>query len=597
MHRITVPHRGLAVSACLCAVALGLPAIAAAAPTNEETIAAAKGSQLFRRELKRDQLQAAGLSQISPSAGVTMDFHGWVRDTALDTRPDLAPLLDPKQTAGLVQSNPIYRESILELEDRLVVDRKLTVALAPGACKAVNKPGAVADLCFTKNPQNPKNKAIDADLAKIRLKLAKSDGAAEVRPGVTAAQALAMTDQDLLDLLLNTGERTIHQVSVVPKLSVKPGTPGTKSLHGFGTKLEGLALDPVLTPYTPQPAPLSPKGGLNPIGPLGGSHTYARDYFLTGFTYGREIEDSWEYTFANETWLTDRYYVRVDYHIGLGFGVRAPFAVDVKTTSTGNDGRSVELAVAPIDVDASGSPAYQAVGLPASKTFDGKEFVLEFKASCSLYVSIPGPNIDKKCPTIDVDYSRDIDPVIGTDRSTIGDWWLDGSVTGLKVGIAAASASLDVGVGAEVTNGRIGVRATSLAGATLTGVGNGNLSFTTRSPLTFNVGRSPGVAAAGVRLDKPTYGFDIKVTPKLRGKIEVDVAIYEKTWILGPWALGFLSISQNFQLSHHDGTVANHDYEVFRVAVPQNEMADPGTMTPSSPKTFPKFPTPSKLPK
>ena len=85
--------------------------------------------------------------------------------------------------------------------------------------------------------------------------------------------------------------------------------------------------------------------------------------------------------------------------------------------------------------------------------------MLEFKAGCRLYVSIPGPNIDKRCPGIDLDYSRDIDPVIGAERSTIGDWWLNGSVTGLKVGIPIASASLDIGIGAEVTNGRIGVRA------------------------------------------------------------------------------------------------------------------------------------------
>lgn len=592
-NRVSLPV--LAASAGLCAVALGVPATASAAPTNEETVAAAKASPLYRRELKRDQLQAAGLAQISPSAGVVMDFQGWVRDTALDVRPDLAPLLDAKLPAGFLKSNPLYRESILELEDRLVVDRKLTVALAPGACARVDKPKAVADLCFSKTADNPKNKGVDADLKAIRAKLGKADPAAEVRAGFTAGQALAMTDEQLLDLLLNTGVRTVHQVSVVPKLDVAGG----KSLQGFGTKLDVLVKDPGLVPFSPQPAPVGPKGGLGPIGPLGGSHSYTRDYFLTGFTYGREIEDTWEYTFAEETWLTDRYYARVDYHIGLGFGLRAPFSLDVKATSTGDNGRSVELAVAPTDVDGTGAPAYQAVGLPANKTFGGKEFVLEFKAGCSLYVSIPGPNIDRRCPSIDLDYSRDVDPVLGTDRSTIGDWWLDGAVTGLKVSVPGASASLDVGVGAEVTNGRIGVRASSLAGASLTGVGSGALSFTSRNPLTFNVTRPAGAAGAGVRLDRPTYGFDIKVTPKLRGKIEVDVAVYEKTWILGPWALGFLSISQSFQLGHHAGTVDHHDYEVFKVAVPYNEMSpDAGPGQP--PKKLPKAPMgelPSKLPK
>lgn len=550
-------------------VALALPSVAEAAGT-AETVAAAKASPLLRKELRRDQLQAAGLATITPTPGVTMDFQAWVRDTALDTRPELAPLLDPKLPKGLLSAAPVYAETILELEDRLVVERKLTVPLAAGACARADKPAAVAELCFTKNPANKADKGVQAELKAIRGKLAAAPGDKVVRGAVTAAQALQMTDEQLLDLMLNTGARTIHQVSVVPRVPVQAG-----GLQQFGTKLKVVPLDPGLQLFVPAGV-FDPKV-LDPV-LVGASHTYARDYFLTGFTYGREIEDSWEYTFADETFFTDRYYVRVDYHIGLGFGVRAPFAVDVKATSTGADARSVDVSVEPVNVDANGAPAYQAVGLPGNQTFGGKEFVLEFKAGCRLYVSMPGPNIDRSCPSIDLDYSRDINPVLGTERSQIGDWWLDGSVTGLKVSVAVASASLDVGVGAEVTNGRVGVRALGVNGGTVGG--GGNLAFTTRSPRRLTVSRAPGVAGAALRLDRPTYGFDIRVTPKLRGKIELDIAIYEKTWYLGPWALDVLSISQNFQLTHHAGTVANHDYEVFKVANP--EAAAP------APKALPK---------
>lgn len=582
--------------AALC-VSLGLPAIAAAkTASTEETVAAAKASKLFRRELKRDQLQAAGLGELTMSAGVKMDFPRWVKETALDARPETAPLFDPKLPAGLLKGAPVYSESIYELEDRLVVDRKLTVALAPGACEQANKPQAVTDLCFKKNPAKKSSKGVAAELAKLRAKLAKTPGDKIVRGAVTAAQAQQMTDEQLLDLLLNSDARTIQQVSILPRQPVK----GSLGLDQFGSKLEvatpatGLGVweqGPALTPVKP-----GPKGQFDQTAING--KIFPRKYFLTGFTYGREIEDSWEYTFAGETWLTDRYYVRVAYHLGLGFGVRAPFSVDVKSIPSGTDGRKIEMSVAPVDVDTNGAPAYQAVGLPANKTFDGKEFVLEFKASCSLYVSIPGPNVDKKCPSIDVGYSRDINPVIGSESSSIGDWWLNGSVTGLTASVAVASVSLDVGLGADVTNGRVGMRLAALPGSGFTGVTPGALSFTQRSPITFNVTRTPNTAGAGFRLEQPTYGFDIRVMPKLRARVNVDVAIYENTWTLGPYALDFLAISRSFQLTRHDGTVANHDYEVFKSDAPVLDPGDrPAQPPPAPPKKFPKFDPPSKLEK
>lgn len=572
MRKISAHQVSLAGAAGLC-LTLGLPAVAAAkGPGNADTIAAAKGSPLFRRELKRDQLQAAGLGQISLSPGVQLDLKGFVQATALDVRPEIVPLLDPKLPAGLLLAAPSYSEAILELEDRLVVDRKLTVTLAPGACNRADKPAAVADLCFLKNPANKPNKAVTADLAAIRAKLAKAAPDTIVRGSVTAGQALALTDDLLLDLLLNTGARTIHQISVVPKLSVKQGAVDVAGLRGFGSKLDAAVLDPGLV--------LQLHAGPGPkVGPgdalAGAQKTFPREYFLTGFTYGREIEDSWEYTFADSTWLTDRYFVRVDYHLGLGFGVRAPFAVDVKATATGSDTRRVELAVAPIDVDTTGAPAYQAVGLPANKTFDGKEFVLEFKASCGLYISIPGPNIDKQCPTLDLSYSRDINPVLGGESSTIGDWWLNGNVTGLALSIPAASVSLDLGLGADVTHGVIGVRASALPGSGFAGWNAGALAFTTRNPLVFTATRTPGTTTAGFRLDQPTYGFDIRVMPRLRARVHVDVAVYDKTWTLGPWDLGFLAISRSFQLSRHDGTVAQHDYPLFNFSN-ADQALDPG---------------------
>jgi hypothetical protein len=558
----------------LVASVLALPAVAHAKPTTtEEVVAAAKASPLYKKSHTRAQLKKAKLVKVAVATGVDMDLRRYVQETALDKRSDLAPLFDAKAMSGLVVGTPTYQEKIHELSDRFVIERRLTVPLAPGACDGAKLPKAVDDLCFRKNPKAKAtpSKAVAKDLASIRAKLAKAPDEQIVKGTVKAIEARAMKDEQLLALLLNTDARTIHHVSIVPRHTVAPGTKGAATLGNLAVELPTVATDAGLA--------TTPKG----TGPKGGAltdvfatpETFARKYFLTGFTYGREIEDSWEYTFANATWLTDRYYVHVDYHLGLGFGVRAPFSIDVRTDPAGSGARKVEMSVDPVNVDENGSPAYSAVGLPASKTFDGKEFVLEFKASCGLYVSIPGPDIDKKCPTIDKGWSRDIDPVIGTDSSQISEWWLDGKVTGLGIDATVAAVTLDLGLGADATNGRIGMRVSPLTGSSVSGIDNGRVSFSSVDPLVFQVSRTGSAANAGMRLHDPRYGFDIRLTPKLRAKVKVDVAIYENQWILGPYPLDFLSVAHSFSLTHHTGTVAEHDYELFHSNEPQ--VFDPGT--------------------
>jgi len=538
--------------------------------TNAELVAAAKSSPLYRRTLDASELGRAGLRSVRVVPGMEMDFARYVQETGLPRQPELAPLFDAKLPAGVLTGAPAYAESVHELQDRLVVDRRLTIPLAPGACTGDALPDDVAHLCFGKGDQDMSD-AVRQDLAQIRRNLVALPADAPVRGDVTAEEAAAMDDEALLDLVLNAGERTIHHVSIVPRQPVARAAARGGALSHFGSALASRGFVSGLTEMVAVDATAGSTGGLGPD-----ATAQATRYFLTGFTYGKEIDDSWEYTFANATWLTDRYYVKVDYHVGLGLGLRAPFAVNVASSPVGAVGahafgertRNVALSVAPVDVDSNGLPAYPAVGLPASKTFGGRELVLELKASCKLYVSIPGPNISKSCPSIDVDYSRDVDPVIGGGVSSIGDWWLDGATTGLGADFGVVSASIDIGLGLDVRNGLIGMRSTALPNSQIAGGGAGNLQFASTNPIVFTVSRDETTANGGFRLDNPTYKFDVRATPKLRAKVGVDVAIYENEWIIGPYALDFLAIEANFQLGHHSGTIAKHDVLLFQTLAP-----------------------------
>jgi hypothetical protein len=325
---------------------------------------------------------------------------------------------------------------------------------------------------------------------------------------------------------------------------------------------------------------------------FGGSHKFDRDYFLTGFTWDKVVDDSWEYTFADSTWLTDRYYVRFEYYLGARFGVRAPFGVDVSAHGNEVRSRDVEIGVEVIDVDDEGKPAYPAVGLPESKTYEGHEFLLGVKATCKLHVSIPGPNKTWDCPSIDENYDRDIDPVLGSQSSQIKDWWLTGSKTGLKLDFAVAHASLDLGVGADVTNGRVGVRATPLSGATLSGLNTNRLYFTNGNKLSFKVNRSNKTSDTGFKLDDPRYRFDLRLRPKARIVVGVDLWVYEKDWTIGPYALDALSFSVSHELGHHAGTVSSHTYKVFKYT--SGQVLAPTDPAPKPSPTPTPFPTPKK---
>ncbi|MFO0635760.1 MAG: hypothetical protein U0168_23210 [Nannocystaceae bacterium] len=561
-----LPLRSLHPLGLACVLAgVAVPATAAAAPaqsTNDALIDAAKASPLFRSAIKRGGLRKAGLATVSLRPGVEMDVLRYVQQTALDKHANYAPLFDEALRVGWLAGAPSYSESILVLDDRLVIDRRLTVPLQAGACTKGGAPAAVASICFAPDAGKAKAaadkgdaaKALAQELSEIRGKLAKADPGKIVRGTITAKQALDMDDDTLVGFLLEGDARTIHHVSIVPRVSVVDGAKQADKLD---------SLDAPLPVVAGAAAPAEPKAAKPDVAALpGADKSFAREYFLTGFTYGRELEDTWEYTLADSTWLTDRYYVRFSYHLSFGFGVRAPFSVDVKARGD-NGSRTIDVSVAPVDVDAQGSPAYAAVGLPANQTFDGKEFVLQFTAGCSFYASIPGPNVGKSCPNVGKNFSRDIDPVIGTESSAIADWWLPGSDTGLGVDLSIASASVDIGLGADVTNGRIRLDAGGISGAQTTGVPQSGLAFANRDAVSFGMSPSGATDPGRLRLSAPRYGFDLRLRPKLRGHIGVDVGVWDHDWIIGPYALDFLSISQGFVLGRHPGTVAQHDYAVF----------------------------------
>jgi hypothetical protein len=515
--------------------------------TNEEIVAAAKASPLFKRSIAVAKLPRAGLGKVALDTGVAIDLADYVRSTGLKRRAELAPLFDAKLTKGVLARKPVVREQVIELEDRFVVDRKLTFELVDGAC-ASPKP-ELADLCFVASAQQAATPELTSDIAKMRDALAQTT---DVDIGQrTAADLLALDDDTLLGLVVNTGERTIHHVSIVPQKPIAAAAATNLAER-----------PPISASATVAPAPAPTQ--------------FPTKYFLTGFTYGHGFDDSWEFTIAKKRAWHDRYYISIDVHLGLGFGVRAPFAVNVASVGTG-DTRTAQISVDPIDVDENGNPAFQPVGLPASQYFGGKEFVLDSSAGLCVYASIPGPNLSE-CESVGIDLRRDLDPVIGDETQDLDTWWAKGEDTGLKLEYSVAGAYLDVGVQATTSHGRVGMHVSPRGDAS---VDASDLSFAGTDPVGVVVTRPAGSTNAGIRLDQPSYSFDATFTPKLKGHVDVDVGVWEKSWTIATVSLNSLKVTGRVDLQRHPTTVDHHDYDDLFGDAP-----DPNA--PKRAKTLPK---------
>lgn len=500
----------------------------------------------------------------------------------------------------------------MQLKDRLIIDRTMNVSMKKGVCKRAQLPDSVKELCFMSKqgviPQETKTYLRD-----FRNKLARSKANQVVKNGLMVKQLRQMNDDQLLEVLLNSDDRKIKLVSVLPtkvyKKKMKQNLWNVNKQFVNSTATSTSQYQGLKASYTPfQYVGKSDKKKQSR------NKVFAKKYFLTGFTIGREMTDTFELEIAKSTFLTDRYYLEFSYVIRAGFGLRFPFSVSASSKALNNrvlgeatvgeqaqatskptrgKGRSryyqkatlnqgslalagkktnkssstsnkvsyaeVSMSVAPVDVDSKGRPAYQAVGLPQNKYFKGKEFVLELYATCHFKASIPGKDINKDCPVVDENRSQDINPIIGNEKRNLATLWINGSATGLGVNVWAGSVTVDLGIEANLTNGRIGFNAFGFNDNLINNKQTQPLLFRDRNIKKFKV-RNKKNNNALFQLNSPSYGFDFELLPVVRAKLKLDLGIKSFNKTLGPYSIDALSLSVGLNLNHHQGTVKSHLY-------------------------------------
>lgn len=504
----------------------------------DSIVAEAKASPQFVAEVTADRLAAGGLETLSVRPGVQIDTHRLVTSTALDAHGALVPMFD-RSNAELFAKPPRYEEPIIVLENELLIDRRVTFELAPGACRTNRQ--VLDEVCFNVDPTAPVPPEVAGGLRETRRRLATRRDDVVIAPGVTVADAKTMTDTDLLDLMLNAGPRSIRRLSIVPIIE-DIGRVGVTETYLAPERLAPTA-EPVAQVDIHAGDPLQ----------------FDTRYFLTGNTESRRYHDKW--SFEKDAWWHPRIYVGFAYLFEVGYGVRAPFAVDVDYVSGGVGKTTVAIDVDPVSLDVAASQ----VGLPDDEYHDGDEFVLFVNVDCVLSASLAGIGGSLDCDdlySIDTSFSRDLDPVIGAEHRTIGDWWLwDDEQSPLRFEVAggAAWAELDLGVAADVENGRFGLEIDPLPNTTLPGVSDGLTWFPDRHSQSLVVDRDRLTSGSGFVVSDPHYAFDISVRPEVKFTAGVDVKVYSNDWSF-VWPLDFLGFSMGFELDHHPRTVESHEF-------------------------------------
>jgi len=320
--------------------------------------------------------------------------------------------------------------------------------------------------------------------------------------------------------------------------------------------------------------------------------------FLNGFTWGFNFGDVYEVEFAQETWLTDRYYARFSYDLGVGIGLRFPMKLTTKSVITkvdvmgkdhGVDYPATKLCRGVTDnqngigcartakvsfkaTGINGSKAYyRRVGVPEFQVFDGKEFIFKFHAGAYFYASIPGPDFSL---SFEKGFNKNRDfttPIGATADATLVNEMIDGSLVGLFYQLGAFGVdgviTINPGLIISARHGKV----KSDIYKKYSRLNNGGADHLALSipqgaySQSISVEREPNAYNRpwGVSLQAPVYSTELVITPQASFSIELEVAGYEWNTTIGPFVIDALSASLGrFDFQRHAGTTTHMDLDV-----------------------------------
>ena len=164
------------------------------------------------------------LETIQLAEGTQLDLRDYLEKTRLTNLPGMT--FEPS-SARAMSLKPVYLETLTELDDALIVERKLTLEYNPAAC-----PSASGKTSRSAKPSDPSNAAsrlclqpkrgelapeMQQMVAGMRAELENPPKGYELPDGTPAAEARNMTDAQLINAYFNNGSISYQVISTIPK--------------------------------------------------------------------------------------------------------------------------------------------------------------------------------------------------------------------------------------------------------------------------------------------------------------------------------------------------------------------------------------------
>ena len=340
--------------------------------------------------------------------------------------------------------------------------------------------------------------------------------------------------------------------------------------------------------------------------------TTATAKYLTGFTFSKNYGDDYYVHIADETWLTDKYYAKFSWDLGVGFGLRWPFEVTATSTinrvygprNTANPTTYPYPARSPeqlcsglseeggISIEGEGANRnahlcaqaaevkvrttehgkayfdeefYRSTGLPNDKLFKGRELVFEMGLRCRFYASIPGPNISTSCPRSWyfeplVEYSQ-FTPQLGSTPKDFVKVEIPGRTIGLALDLGLGYVAFNPGVALQGHSGKFtldirGHRSTpSSTSVKLVGFNKDEKIDVVEK--TAENGRGGNW---GIDLLNPSYSVTAALAPTMSVEVGIDLGVYEWIERFGPVTFDNLAVDIGTgKFERHEGTKGTYE--------------------------------------
>lgn len=431
----------------------------------------------------------------------------------------------------------------------------LTVAARDNAFATKGDPRYIAD---------PTQRAEALALAKSRA----AEDAAMLTSDVAALRADFKDPARRAELVAALGQNEVARLEGLDETTL-----AAEIVNSGETKMEDVSYIPIndaAEAFKP-----ATKLGLTPPPPPGDIKTkfdLGTNYFLTGFTLGREYE--WRLRVEQRInrcliGCAKTYFVEAYAGFNYGLGLRFPIEVTgIADFSSGQGGISASVTpqFKPID----GSPEqYLKAGLPSEKLFNGKEFVAQFGAHAGFGFDLPF------YPSLSIAYSRQLDFTDYLPAPFKGGNFLppkppQPGVPGEKLEVPLVIDDVDL-IGGQANFGIVGAQVFPAANIILT---SNKLAFTlvdrnggapiplTTSGQNIILKTDSKTAALEFDIKDPVYNLQLTVEPGINARLFVDIGLWGKTWDL-PVFFPSLAISLpagGVTFSCHDGTVCSREY-------------------------------------